>query len=464
VAKQTTRRDFLRSSTLAGVGFWVGGASTGVNAKGPNDKIGFAAIGVGGKGSGDCDQAASLGNLVAICDIDDNHLNAKAAKFPEAKKYNDYRKMLEEMGSKIDAVTVSTADHTHACASVMAMKMKKHVYCQKPLTHSVYEARRMREIASEMKVCTQMGNQGTAENGLRRAVEIIQAGVLGPIREIHVWTNRPVWDQAPTIMARPKEMDVPKHVHWDLFLGPAQERPYNRVYHPFSWRGWWDFGTGALGDMACHTGNMAFMACKLGYPTSAWAEAGDLNPETCPTWARVVLEFPSRGDMPPLKWFWYEGREGGRHNKDGKRILPPDEILSRVLKPGQKLSDSGSLLVGDKGILFSPNDYGASYQYIGADSKELEEAARKVPERLPRNGKGDQGMKNEWVEAIRQNNPKIAMSNFDYAGMLTEAVLLGNVAMRCGKKLDWNGPELKATNCPDAAQYIKREYRSGFEV
>jgi hypothetical protein len=243
-----------------------------------------------------------------------------------------------------------------------------------------------------------------------------------------------------------------------VFLGPAQARPYDPIYHPFAWRGWWDYGTGALGDMGCHTANMAFMALKLGSPTTVASENGEINPETCPTWAKVTYEFPARGDMGPVKVVWYEGQ------RSGNRILPPQDLLNKVLKPYEKLSDSGSLLVGEKGILFSPNDYGASYRFAGEFAKDIEEAAKKVPETLPRNGKGDSGMKEEWVRAMRSGEPNIALSNFDYAGALTEFILLGNVAMRTGKKLQWDGAELRATNCPEAAQFVKREYRSGWTL
>src|SRR5262249_35982739 len=212
-----------------------------------------------------------------------------------------------------------------------------------------------------------------------------------------------------------------KNVHWDLFLGPAPERPYAPGYHPFAWRGWWDFGTGALGDMACHTANLPFMALKLGSPTTVQAEAGDINPETYPTWARITFQFPARGDMGPVKFVWYEGF------KDSKRILPPDDLLAKVLRPRAKLSDSGCLLGGDKGILFSPNDYGESYRLLPEDQFKDYKAPEKT---LPRNGRHDLGMKEEWVRAIMANKPEIALSNFDYAGLLTETILLGNVAMR----------------------------------
>jgi hypothetical protein len=445
----TNRRQFLQQSALAGVGFWVAGGVAVAESKSPNEKINIACIGVGGKGDSDSDQAGHHGNIVAICDIDDNFLEKKAKRFPKAKKYNDFRRMLEEMGKHIDAVTVSTPDHTHAPASMMAIKMGKHVYCQKPLTHDVYEARALREAANHYKVATQMGNQGTASDGLRRGVEIIRAGAIGPVREVHVWTNRPIWPQAPQVTSRPKTTPpVPSHVHWDLFLGPAPERPYSSAYHPFAWRGWWDFGTGALGDMACHTANLPFMALKLEYPTSIVAESGEINPETYPGWAIVHYEFPARGDMPPVKLTWYEGK------RDGQRVLPPPELTK-----GQKMTDSGSLMVGDKGILFSPDDYGSHYVLL--PKKEFE-GYEGPPKTLPRNGRGDDGMKAEWVAAIKGGPP--AMSNFNYAGLLAETVLLGNVALRVGKKIDWDGPNLKAVNCPEADPFIRREYRAGWTL
>src|SRR5262249_42466131 len=252
----SSRRSFLKQSSAVGVAFWVGGSLTNAQDKSPNEKVNVACIGVGGKGNNDRSKVGALANVVAICDIDEERgLAKKKVQFPQAKVYTDFRKMLDEVGKQIDAVTVSTPDHTHAVAAISAMKMGKHVYCQKPLTYSVYEARRMREVAKEYKVCTQMGNQGTASNGLRSYVEIVRSGALGTIKAGRVWPTRPVWPQAPSITKRPDEQPIPKHVHWDLFLGPAPERPYSSAYHPFKWRGYWDFGTGALGDMACHTAN-----------------------------------------------------------------------------------------------------------------------------------------------------------------------------------------------------------------
>jgi hypothetical protein len=318
------------------------------------------------------------------------------------------------------------------------------------------------------------------------------------VHEVHVWTNRPIWPQGTDAIfkvasarsaalaalhghpASVHSSAAPKHVHWDLFLGPAPERPYDPIYHPFSWRGWWDFGTGALGDMACHTANMAFMALKLGYPTSVQAESGDINPETYPMWARITFEFPARDEMPPVKFIWYEGNQGGR------RVLPPMAVASQrggrrgggrrgqrqsgsdthlarwletnsgLLQPGQTLADSGSLLVGEKGILFSPDDYGEDYQLL--PQKDFANS----PPPPERKRDTDHAQKAEWVAAIRGGQP--AMSNFNYAAMLTETILLGNVAMRVGKKLEWDGPNMRVTNHSEAEKYIKPEFRQGWTL
>jgi predicted dehydrogenase len=471
------RRLFLSGSAATLGYFFTADAFSAVRAADkPNDKLRMAGIGIGGKGDGDISQAGKLGEVVAICDIDDTRLAKKAKEFPQAKQYFDFRKMLDEMAKDIDAVTVSTPDHTHAPAALRAMRMKKHAYVQKPLTHNVMEARLMRETAKKMGVCTQMGNQGTAGNGLRRAVEFIQSGGIGEVKQVHVWTNRPIWPQAPKITKRPEPSDAPATVHWDEFLGPAPLRPYAKGYHPFAWRGFWDFGTGALGDMACHTANMAFMALKLAYPTSVVAEAGDVNPETCPSWAHVTIEFPARDKMPAVTWNWYEGM------KDGKNILPSVELVkgagerekgySIYFKDGKwqfrngnnskpKVVSSGSFLVGERATLFSPDDYGGESYIVTADGVEK---LTGDPEKLPLNGKGDQGQKDEWVQAIRDGKPELALSNFDYAGMLTETVLLGNVAIRAGKKLEWDGPNLRCPNCKEADEFIRGTYRKGWEV
>jgi predicted dehydrogenase len=479
MARRTTRRDFLKQGALAGAGFWAaGGVVIGDEAKKlANDKINVASIGVGGKGDSDTRQAARLGNLVAICDIDDNILGKMAGAYPKAEKFNDFRKMFEKMEKGIDAVTVSTPDHTHAIASITAMKLKKHVYCQKPLTHTVYEARQMREIARKMGVATQMGNQGTAADGLRRAAEFVQSGGIGAVKEAHVWTNRPIWPQAPGLTKRPAPAKQPEHVHFDEWLGPAPERPYANGYHPFAWRGFWDFGTGALGDMACHTANMAFMALKLQYPNSVQAENGEINPETYPAWARITFKFGATSDQTKqgAKFVWYEGK-----TPDGKNVLPSPQLVKGEGKrdkgnsiyfenakwyfssEGKKPKDvtSGSFIVGEKATLFSPDDYGGESFIVTSDG--VERLTGK-PEKMASNNGGDQGMKDEWGAAIRGGKP--AYSNFDYAANLTETILLGNVAMRAGGRLlEWNGPELKFTNDSAANAFLHYDYRKGWSL
>jgi predicted dehydrogenase len=430
MAYQSSRRDFLKTTALSGVGLLA--AEQAWAQEGANDKINFACIGVGGKGDSDTADCAKHGNVVAICDIDDNTLNKAGEKYPNAKKYNDFRKMLEEMGKSIDAVTVSTPDHTHAPAAAMAMKMGKHCFGQKPLTHSIWEARRLGEIAREKKVATQMGNQGTASSDLRRAAAMLRAGAVGEVREVHVWTNRPIWPQG---VDRPAPEAPPSGVHWDLWLGPAPERPYGKGYHTFGWRGWWDFGTGALGDMACHTLNMPFMGLDLKDPVSVQAQTAGHNKDSFPKWAVIQYEFPATDKRPAITMYWYEG---------GKKVNP--ELLE-----GEKLADSGSLVIGSKGKMYSAGDYGGGKLLGGLIAPEVE---------FPRSP----GHFEEWVRAIKGG--EAAKSNFpDYAVPLTETVLLGNLAVWAdGKKIEWNARELNPTNAPEVKHIVKREYRKGWEL
>jgi predicted dehydrogenase len=462
-----TRRGALKLGTAGALGHLLtADAGSLRRVRGANERIRVAGIGIGGKGSSDIDQAGKVMEVVAICDIDEQRLNLKGQSFAGAKKYFDYRKLIDEMVRNIDAVTVSTADHHHAPAAVLAMRAGKHVYCQKPLTHTVFEARLMREVAAKHKVCTQMGNQGSALNGLRRAVELIHAGTLGAIREAHVWTNRPAhyWKQSPDITSRPKAVPVPRHVHWEEWIGPAPMRPYasafppRPAYHPHDWRGYWDFGTGALGDMACHTANMAFRAMKLGAPAAVLAEAGAINPETYPAWAHIQYIFAARGELPACTLHWYEG------SRDGKRVLPPEDLLAKLLKKGEKLSDSGSILVGEKGVLFSPNDYGAQFRLT--PEKDFAGMQTSKPEKLPAGTDADNDgfMKREWAEAIKANKPELAYSNFEYAAQLTEAMLMGNIAVRfAGQKLEWDAARLKFTNSAAATKLVSKEYRKGWD-
>jgi predicted dehydrogenase len=435
MSRGTTRRQFLQTTALAGVGYWVAGGVRAADSSSPNETINFACIGVGGKGQSDSADAGKNGNVVAICDIDDNTLRQAATKFPKAKQYNDYRKMLDEMGDQIDAVTISTPDHTHAPAAVRVMKMGKHCFCQKPLTHTIHEARLLGEIAREMKVATQMGNQGTANTSLRRAAAIIQAGTLGPVKEVHVWTNRPVWPQG---LERPtEEVPVPPHVHWDEWIGAAEFRPYNPCYHPFKWRGWWEFGTGALGDMACHTLNMPYMALALRDPVSVQAQTSGHNQETYPKWSEITFEFPANDDRPALTLKWYDG---------GKR--PSASLLQD--KP---MDSSGALVVGEKGSLYAPGDYAEKEIHLLGEITAPDVDFVRSP-----------GHFEEWVQAIKGSEP--ARSNFpDYASPLTETILLGNLAVWAdGKKVQWDAANLSAPNAPEVAHIIKKEYREGYGI
>lgn len=473
MATRTNRRDFLKTSAVAGAGLWLAGRQARAQSGSAKDKLNIANIAVGGMGSGDTFDCREH-NIVALCDVDENAINSMLKRleedatknnrpFVKPKTFVDFRKMFDEMEKSIDAVTVSTPDHTHAIAAMWAMQRGKHTFVQKPLAHDVAEARMLTEAAKKYNVCTQMGNQGTSEDGLREAVEVIWSGAIGKVKEVHVWTNRPIWPQGtgallriPSIKSalhggKSESIAVPSHLHWDLWLGTAPVRQYYpEVYHNFRWRGWWDFGTGALGDMACHTANMAFKACKLGYPTSVEAEVSEYNPESFPMWSVIRYEFPAREDLPPLKWTWYDGG-GDKPAWVNKKL--------KELAHGMDIPGSGSLIIGEKGTLFSPNDYGAKYQLL----PEADFAGYKPP--TPTLPRAHNQHKPEWFKAIREGKPEIAMSNFSYAGPLTETVVLGCVAMRfAGRKLEWDGPNMKVTNIAEANQYLKRDYRKGWTL
>jgi len=457
-----TRRQFIhRSALVAGTASTLSFPFVG-RVLGANDRINIACIGVGGKGDSDSSNAAECGgNIVAICDVDTNTLDKKGRQFPQAKRFKDYRRLLDEMGKDIDAVTVSTPDHHHGSAAIRAMRLGKHCFCQKPLTQTVAEARVMRTLAAERKLATQMGNQGSAETGLRRAIEVIQAGVIGKPLELHVWSNRPVWPQG---LDRPAGADpVPANLDWDLWLGPAAARPFKKdVYHTFNWRGWFDFGTGALGDMACHTVNMPFRALKLGYPNVVECElASRIHPETFPKTSRIRFEFPEREGLPPLKFWWYDGNPGD----ELKPLRPSSDLTREILQTMGTLPPSGALIVGEKGKLFAPDDNGARFlvamkdqeQYVAGDKHE---AAKSVPQSIPRSP----GHMEEWFRMMKDGTP--AFSNFDIAAYLTEIILLGCVAMRVGEdyRMAWDGPDMKSTNLPQAAQFVKRDNRKGWEI
>lgn len=468
-ATNFTRRQFIYTTAIAGAAAFTGCATAQPRRISANEKLNIGVVGAGGKGSSDTDHCATE-NIVALCDVDANTLRSRKEKYPNANTYTDWRVMLEKEKT-LDAVIVATPDHTHAAIAAQAMRMGKHIYCQKPLVQTVEEARLLRKLAKDKGVVTQMGNQGSAEDGLRRAVEVIQAGLIGNVREVHVWSNRPVWPQG---MDRPAGSDpVPAHLDWDMWLGPAQMRPYkNDTYHTFKWRGWQDFGTGALGDMACHTANMPFRALKLGYPTSIDATSSGINKETYPLKSKIRFEFPAREGLAPVTFWWYDGGNPRPNNPfvhDGNN-KPAKEVTAEIEEMTGSVPGSGCVLIGDKGKLFSPDDYGARFFLKMKGDKELSDGSRHdavkaIPQVIPRNafqGDADKRQHLEWIAGCKGG--PVPYANFDNAAYLTEIILLGCIALRVGKKLEWDGPNMRATNAPEAAQFVKRVNRKGWSI
>ncbi|MDB4614134.1 Gfo/Idh/MocA family oxidoreductase [bacterium] len=461
-----TRRKFLGQSAALGTALWVGGQTQLKANTSALNSLSAACVGIGGKGDSDSSHIADHGvNLVGLCDVDRDRLTKKGRGYKDAKQFTDYREMLDQMGDKVDIVTVSTPDHNHACAAIKAMRMKKHIYCQKPLTWSIREARMMREVAAETGVVTQMGNQGTSEDGLREAVEVIRSGAIGDVAEVHIWSNRPVWPQG---IGRPAgEDEVPASLDWDSWIGPAPMRPYKEgVYHSFNWRGWADFGTGALGDMACHTTNMPVMALKLWDPVAVTAvkNPGLFEGETFPGSSSLMFEFPEREGLPPCKFHWYDGGN-----------LPEDSLIAQLPKRDQEKiakqkaggrKTSGALVVGSKGMLFSPDDYGAKYFLLPAESFEGYKVPEQTLPRIPHKAGGDQRQKWEFVATCKGEYKPGTMSNFGYAGRLTETILVGNLAMRAGEgqRIEWDAKNLKSTNVEAVNKFVQREYREGWTL
>ncbi|MEX2212636.1 MAG: Gfo/Idh/MocA family oxidoreductase [Phycisphaeraceae bacterium] len=415
---------------------------------GANERVNLASIGVGGKGAGEVNDLSNAGcNIVALCDVDLDRAAGTIKKHPSAKVYRDFREMLDKEHKNFDAVSVSTPDHMHAPASVWAMELGKHVYCQKPLTHSIYEARVMRETARKYKVATQMGNQAHAGEPIRRGVELIQAGMLGAVREVHAWTNRPIWPQG--MSERPAKMDVPSTLDWDLWLGPAPQRDYNKAYLPFNWRGWWDFGTGALGDMACHIMDMPYWALDLEYPDSVEAVSEGNTIESGPRWSTITYQFPARGkrasgvEQPAVKYVWYDGRKSGKDNA-------PIDLLE-----GEQVKKWDLIVIGDHGKMWF-NRGNTNFKVTPADR--LEEFQKSTPRTIMRVPNEDA----EFVAACKGG--PAALSNFDYAGAFSEMVLLGNVAIRAGEKIEWDGKNMKVKNSKNAQQYVQRDYRKGWTL
>lgn len=409
------------------------------NVLGANNRLNIAGIGCGGKGAVDIAHCGSQ-NIVALVDVDHVHGAESFNKFPNAKRYKDYRVMFDEMTDKIDAVTISTPDHMHFHPAMRAVKSKKHVFCQKPLTHTVWEARTLTEAAREAGVATQMGNQGISSPKMRRDAEVVKSGALGRIKEMHCWTDRPgrYWKQG---LRRPTgNHSIPKHVDWDLWIGCAPWRPYHPAYHPFHWRGYWDFGTGAIGDMGCHLLNLATLAMDIRDPASVIADGVGHTNETGPTSSHIVWNFPERPGQPAFKFHWYDG---------GRK--PPQHLF-----PQSRFDTNGILMVGSEDTMLTHYSGGGklksgrSYQDINA------------PEIFGKCDNWHQCHYDEWLTACRGGAP--ALSNFDKAGPVTEVVLLGQVAMRAGIPIRWDARNMKITNNSNANRFISTQYRKGWEI
>jgi predicted dehydrogenase len=426
------RRQFLRNSGTIGAGFWIAGRQLGFGQeKSPNAKVNVAQIGCGGMRGADHLSQMVNQNLIALCDVDEKNLAAGALKAPAAAKYHDFREMLEKEKS-LDCILISTPDHIHAPAGVMAMRLGKHVYTEKPMAHTIHEVRVMTELAAEKKLQTQMGTQIHAGDNYRRVVELIQAGAIGKVSEVHVWLGPTQW----TASGLPKDSGpTPAGLHWDLWLGPSEERPYSSRYHPLKWRCYWNFGGGHLADMGCHFIDLPFWALKLRHPLTAEAEGPEVDPHGAPPWLIARWTFPARGELPPVTLTWHHGDKYPAAMTEGK--------LGDWKGPG-------ALFIGDKGMVVS--NYGAHRLLPDADFKEYKRPEPSIAK--------SRGHHQEWVDAIRGGAP--ALCNFDYAGPLAETVLLGNVAYKTGKKLEWDAATLKAKNAPEADRFIRKEYRKGW--
>jgi predicted dehydrogenase len=459
-ALQINRRHFIYTSALAASSLILPACvSTKPNIKSANNKLSIGGIGTDGKGASDIAGAAKDNNITALCDVDSQKLAKAKDKYPGARTYSDYRVMLEKE-KELDCVTVSTPDLHHAPASMMAIKLGKNVYCQKPLTHTIAEARALRDAAREYKVITQMGNQGHSGEGNRQLCEMIWSGAIGEVREVHCFTDRSKgwWPQG---MMRPEGSDpVPEHLNWDLWLGPAAVRPYvdvwpenvvmkrkrgGHVYHPFAWRGWWDFGCGALGDMGCHVMDGANWALHLGAPTKVeLVSHSDLVPEMAPESSVVRYHFPARGHfskrMPACTLTWYDS---------GQKPPKPEEMQ-------ENWEGSGSLFIGTKGKIIC-STYGENPHLLPASKmKDYVKPPKTIP-RVANNSPHD-----DWIQACKGGTP--ACSNFDVAAPFTEMVLLGNLAIRLGKTIEWDSKNMRCPNAPEAERLIRKQYRAGWSV
>lgn len=439
MGRNINRRQFIQASAAAGAGVWVAGRGAwaqGVPSTSPNEKLNVGFIGISGRGGDDLRETFTTGmvNVAALCDVDDRHLDRELKSHPKAQTYNDFRKLLEQ--KDIDAVVIGTPDHTHAVAAAAALRLGKHVYCEKPLTHTVHEARVVTQLAAQYKRCTQMGTQIHAGGNYRRVVELVKSGAIGAIGEVHVWCSTRWSADKPPVGEDP----VPPALHYDLWVGPAPFHPYNRAYLPASWRRYWAYGDGTLGDMACHYTDLPFWALDLRHPSRISAHAdGPADPDCAPEQLRVTWEYEARGNLSPVKLTWYDGG------------LRPPLFAEWGLNP--KWS-SGVMFIGAKGNLFA--DYGQHHLYPEQDFKGFQPPPKSIPDSI--------GHHKEWVTACLKDDWQGTTCRFEYSGALTEAVLLGNVAYRAGQDLAWDAEAFRITNSPAAQQLLHYEYRKGWEL
>lgn len=484
-----SRRSFLQKGSAAAIGasalgsfFIVPRHVLGKGYRAPSDKLNIAGIGIGGKGTSDIRNAYNKGaeNIVALCDVDWNQGKASFEAHPKAKKYKDFRTMFDEMGKDIDAITISTPDHQHAVAAMAAMQLGKHVYDQKPLTHDIYEARMLTEAARKYKVVTQMGNQGASNPGQRQMQDWFNKGMIGTVNEVHVWTNRPVWPQG--IPVPTQKMPVPDGVDWDLWVGTAPWVDYNPAWHPFKWRGWWEFGTGALGDMGCHLIDPPFRVLGLGYPTEVECSVGSVFlkdwtpeyiPEGCPPSSRTQLKFgPTKLNKSDVNLIWYDGGLRPAHPE----LIPANDPI------GDDDSSNGAILIGDKGVM-TCGTYGLVPKLYLKNGKKMEMAKGAFENKY--SSMPEYGHQVAWTDACKagfnSKEHKELTSSFDYAGPLTETVIMGNLGIRSytlrepradgkgftnpgRKKLLWDGKSMKVTNFDAANQFVKRDYRGNWTL
>ena len=473
----SSRRSFLKKTALTTAGISIIPRSVlGRGFIAPSDQLNVGVIGGGGKGYSDMLNVWNNGsaNIAAICDVDWNRASKAFTKFPSAKRFKDFRKLLDEM-KDIDAITVSTPDHTHAIIAHAAMQLKKHVYVQKPLTHDIYEARVLTEAAETHRIVTQMGNQGASSQGVKTMSRWFDTGIIGNVSEVHVWTNRPVWPQG--IPSPTEKVPLIDGLDWDNWIGPAKYVDYHPLYHPFKWRGWWNFGTGALGDMACHLMDPPYRVLGLGYPTEVESSVGaiftkdwsaDYHPESCPPSSRTQLKFPANAKNPiDVKLTWSDG---------GLRPFRPD-LIPADDPIGDKNSSNGVIMIGNKGIMTCGTYARNPKIYLNSGE------AISPSDEAQGNSLAENGHHAFWVEACKEGfggtKHKALTSSFDFSGPLTESILMGNLAIRSynlrkkngknyeypgRKKLLWDGDNMKITNFDEANQFVRRTYREGWKL